>query len=551
VDLMVGKLNRLPLGTQKVLQQLACLGDNTDFTLLRIVSNASDEEIHAQLWEAARTGLILCSGDTYRFLHDRVQEAAYSLIPGDLRADAHLRIGRLIEAATPADKREERIFEIVNQLNRGVPLVTSEAERLQIAELNLVAGRRARASSAYKSALVHLAAGEALLSEEQWERHYSLRFSLALHRAECEFLTGEFLAADERLSRLRLRAIGSTDLAAVACLRMALYTTDRPDRAVEVGVEQLRTIGIEWSAHPSEEEVRAEYDALRQRVGERPIDTLVDLASTREPDLLALMEVLRAILSPALFTERKLHDLALLRMANLSLEHGHCDGSPLAFAQLSMAIGPRFGHYRDGFRFGHLGASLVERKDFARFRGKVYCVVGYHVLPWTHPIQAASAMLRRALDVAEETGDLLFVAYCQTHLVSLGLASGDRLDNLEAEAERYLQSTRRLHFGLVIDIMTTQIALIRTLRGLTPKFGCLDDGHVDELRMEQHLSGNPMLAIAACWHSIRKTQARYLAGDYRAAVDASWIAQPLLWISPSHFETAEFYFFGALSHTAS
>ena len=129
VDLMVGKLNRLPAGTQKVLQQLACLGDNTDFTLLRIVSNASDEEIHAQLWEAARTGLVFRSGDTYRFLHDRVQEAAYLLIPEDLREETHLRIGRLMAAATPPDKLEERIFEIVNQLNRGVRLVASDEER--------------------------------------------------------------------------------------------------------------------------------------------------------------------------------------------------------------------------------------------------------------------------------------------------------------------------------------------------------------------------------------------------------------------------------------
>src|SRR5216684_4280139 len=550
-DLMVGKLKRLPIETQQALQLLACLGNRAEFALLEMVSQQSSNEMHARLWEATRTGLVFRSGDAYWFLHDRVQEAAYSLIPEDLRVDAHLRIGRLIEAATPADKRDERIFEIVNQLNRGVPLVASEAERLHIAELNLVAGRRARASSAYKSALVHLAAGEALLSEEQWETHYRLRFPLALHRAECEFLTGEFLAADERLSRLRLRAIGSTDLAAVACLRIALYTTDRPDHAVEVGVEQLRTFGIEWSAHPSEEEVRAEYDALRQRVGERPIETLVDLASTRDPDLLALMEVLRVILSPALHTERKLHDLALLRMASLSLEHGYCDGSPLAFAQLSMAIGPRFGHYGDGFRFGHLGAALVEREDLARFRGKVYCVVGYHVLPWTQPIQAASAMMQRALDLAQETGDLVFVAYCQTHLISLGLASGARLDELEVEAERYLQATRQLRFSLVIDIITTQLALIRTPRGLTPKFGYLDDVHVDELRMEHHLSGNPMLVIAACWHWTRKMQARYLAGDYAAAADASSKAQPLVGIAPSHFEAAEFWFYGALSHAAS
>jgi PAS domain S-box-containing protein len=552
VDLMVGKLTRLPIGTQKLLQQLACLGDNTDFTILRVVSNALDEEIHAQLWEAARTGLILRSGDTYRFLHDRVREAAYSLIPEHLRAGAHLRIGRLIEAATPADKLEEKIFEIVNQLNRGVSLVTSEGERLQIAELNLIAARRARASTAYKSALVHLAAGEALLSEEQWQTHYDLRFPLALHRAECEFLTGEFLAADERLSRLRLRAIGSTDLAAVACRRMALYTTDRPDRAVEVGVELLRTLGIEWSAYPTEEEVRAEYGILRERVGDRPIESLADLPSTKDPNLLALMKVLLAILPPAaFFTGRKLHDLAVLRMANLSLEHGHSDGSPLAFAQLSMAIGPRFGHYGDGFRFGHLGVALVEREDLARFRAKVYCVVAYHVLPWTQPIQAASSMMQHALDLAQETGDLVFVAYCQIHLISLGLASGTRLDELEVEAEPYLQSTRQLRFRLVIDISATQLALIRTLRGLTPKFGNLDGVDVDELRMEHHLSGNPMLVIAACWHWIRKMQARYLAGDYAAAVDALSKAQPLVGIAPSQFETAEFWSYGALSHAAS
>ena len=173
-------------------------------------------------------------------------------------------------------------------------------------------------------------------------------------------------------------------------------------------------------------------------------------------------------------------------MASLSLEHGYCDGSPLAFAQSSIAIVPRFGHYGDAFRFGYLGAALVEREDLARFRGKVYNVVGYHVLPWTEPIQAASSMLRRSLVLTQETGDLLFAAFCHSHLISLGLGSGARLDELEVEAERYLQSTRQLRFSLVINIITTVLALIRTLRGLTPKFGHLDDRDFDELRMEHH-----------------------------------------------------------------
>jgi PAS domain S-box-containing protein len=548
VDLMVAKLNRLPAGTQKVLQQLACLGDNTDFTLLRIVSNASDEEIHAQLWEAARTGLVFRSGDTYRFLHDRVQEATYLLIPEDQRKETHLRIGRLIAAATPPDKLEERIFEIVNQLNRGVRLVASDEERLHIAELNLIAARRARASTAYRSALVHLEAGEALLSEEQWGSHYSLRFPLALHRAECEFLTGDFDAAEERLSNLRERAIGSTDLAAVACLRITLYTTGRPERAVKVGLEELRTFGIEWPDHPTEEDVRAEYEALRQRVGERPIEALVDLPLMSDPDLLALMQLLRAIHPPAFYTERKLQDLAMLRMSNLSLEHGYCDGSPEAFAMLSITVGPSFGHHRDGYRFGHLGVALVERKDLARFRAAVYSVVGNHVLPWTQHIQAASSMMQRALDLAQEQGDLLWTGVSQRALISFALASGARLENVEADAERYLQSSLRARLGVVIDINRMQLALIRTLRGLTPKFGYLEDSDYDESRMEQHLFSNPMLTRAACWHLIRKAQARYLAGDYRAAVDASLKAQPLL--SSTHFDLAEFVYYGALSQAA-
>src|SRR5262249_21493728 len=153
-------------------------------------SQESDEDMHGQLWEAVRAGLISRSEDSYRFLHDRVQEAAYSLIPEDLRPEAHVRIGRLLAAETPLDKQEEAIFEIVNQLNRGVHLITSLEERERVAELNLIAGKRAKASTAYASALNYLVAGATLLAGDAWERRYELIFQLELHRAECEFLTG-------------------------------------------------------------------------------------------------------------------------------------------------------------------------------------------------------------------------------------------------------------------------------------------------------------------------------------------------------------------------
>src|SRR5262249_52409801 len=156
--------------------------------------------------------------------HDRVQEAAYLLIPEASRAEAHLRIGRLLLVQTPKERREEAIFEIVSQLNRGAALITSKDEREELASLNLIAAKRAKASAAHAAALTYLTAGVALMPEDRWERQHGLAFSLEINRAECEFLTGEPTVAEERLAALAVRAAGTVEQAAVACLRIDLYT---------------------------------------------------------------------------------------------------------------------------------------------------------------------------------------------------------------------------------------------------------------------------------------------------------------------------------------
>src|SRR6185503_13550440 len=178
VELMVGKLSRLPSETQQALQRFACMGNSAEFDMLQMAFQESGEELHEDLWEAVRNGLIFRSEVSYRFLHDRVQEAAYSLIPKEQRAEAHLRIGMLLAAHTPEAKCEEAIFEIVNQLNRGAHLIGVADERERVAELNLVAGRRAKLSTVYESALKYLSAGSAMLSDETWTRNYTLMFAI-------------------------------------------------------------------------------------------------------------------------------------------------------------------------------------------------------------------------------------------------------------------------------------------------------------------------------------------------------------------------------------
>src|SRR5260221_8402226 len=192
VDLMVTKLRRLPAATQEALKQLSCLGNSVKISTLLAVHGGSEEEIHSEFWEAVRAGLVLRLGATYTFVHDRVQEAAYALIRESERAAVHLRIGRLFVSRTAPEEMEEKIFEIVNQLNRGTALIGSLEEREQVAELNVVAGKRAKTSTAYASSLQYFLAGHRLLAEESWAQRYALIFALEFQRAECEFLTVDF-----------------------------------------------------------------------------------------------------------------------------------------------------------------------------------------------------------------------------------------------------------------------------------------------------------------------------------------------------------------------
>ncbi|WFU55234.1 AAA family ATPase [Bradyrhizobium pachyrhizi] len=552
VDLMVGKLNRLSAETRNALQKLACLGDDAGFTMLRIVSQSSEEEMHGRLWEAVRAGLIFRSEESYRFLHDRVQEAAYSLIAEELRAEAHLRIGMMLAAQTPPEKLEETIFEIVNQLNRGSHLITSIEELERVAKLNLVAGRRAKASTAYASALNYLSCGAALLPGDPWERQHDLIFELELHRAECEFLTGALAEAEQRLAVLSAHSATTIERARVTCLQVDLYTTlDQGSRAIAVGLDYLRHLGIDWSPHPTEDEARREYDRIWTQLGSRTIESLIDLPLMSNEASLATLDVLTKLGPPAHYTDANVRSMVICRAVNLSLEGGNCDGSCYAYAVLGRLAGPEFGDYQAGLRLGRLGYELVEQRGLRRFQARTYLNFGYLLMFWTRHVREGCELLRRAFETANQIGDLTFAAYYYTHLNTYLLAAGNPLDNVQVEVEHGLAFARNMRFGFAIDSIAGQLGLIRTLRGLTPIFGRFDDGQFDELLLESRFGRNPDLALAAGSYWIRKLQARFFAGDYADALEASLMAQQLQPTSASFFECAEYHFYSALSRAAS
>jgi len=461
VDLMVANLRRLRHETQSALQHLACLGHTADIAMLAQLSGTSEEQVHADLWEAVRSELVERTAGSYRFVHDRIQEAAYSLIPEESRAASHLRIGRLLAAHTPPE-REEAIFEIVNQLNCATVLITSPDEREEAAELNLIAGKRAKASTAYASALNYLTAGVALLPVDSWGCRHTLMFELTLNRAECEFLTGALTEAQERLTELSHQATNTVERAMVACLHIDVWMTlDQAMRAAAVALEYLQHVGIDWPAHPTEEEARREYDRIWSHLGGRAIESVIDLPLMNDPESLATVDVLTKAMPPALCTDRKLLSLIVCRVINLSLEHGHCDASLLAYVTFGVIAGPLFGDYQAGYRFGQVGYDLVERRGLKRFQARIYLNFSNCVVGWTSHVRSCPELLRRAFDAANKNGDLTCATYCWPHLIACLFLAGDALSEVQREAEQGLAFAQKAQFGIMIDVITAQLVLIQ------------------------------------------------------------------------------------------
>ncbi|MET0280041.1 MAG: AAA family ATPase [Steroidobacteraceae bacterium] len=552
IDLMIVRLGRLPAWTLELLKQIACLGDSADVRTLAALTNTDEQQIHAALWDAVVSGLVIRAESGYSFLHDRVQEAAYALIADADRAPTHLRIARSLLGGMTPKALDDQLFEVVNQFNRSIPLIDKADEQRCVAELNLRAGLRAKTSAAYASARSYFAAGSALLEGHGWQSCRDLTFSIEMNLGECDFLVGELLSADERLTLLSARAWTHLQTATVAWWRITIYTAmDRSPLAVRIGIDYLRAIDICWSPEPTADEVHAEYSLLRHRLREQDLDILVDRPVMTDARQSASLDILMAMLPPAVYTNKQLVLLVLCRMANLSIQHGNTDASSVGYAYLGMYLGPTFNDYAGGYDFAKLGLGLVEHRGLSRFKARVYMTFGYHVLPWTKPLDEGTfPLLRQTLEAANDSADLNYVGYYWYCLVAAQLTRGLPLVEVQRSAETGLAFVTKTNFGLLVAILSAQLAFIRALRGSTREPGCLDGPGFDATNFESQLGGNPSLTIAAVMYWIRQLQIRYFSGNYEGAVSAAERAESLIRITDGHLEIADFYFYASLARAA-
>jgi predicted ATPase len=455
---------------------------------------------HAALWEAVHAGLVFRQGGTYKFLHDRIEQAAYTLIPEEHRAEVHLRIGRVLLASMTADELAEHLFEVANQFNRGAALVIDRAEKAKVATIDLRAGRKAKASAAYASACVHLAAGMALLDKRDWGSQYRLMFSLGLERAECELLIGNFDAAEQLIGELLQRGESKVDQASAYHLKVLLHIVKSENaQAVPTALTRLRLLGIDIPAHPTQAQVQAEYETLWQTLDGRPIESLLELPLMTDPEVQAAMQVIPTLRTPAYNTDFNLFCLHLCRIVNISMKYGTNSASAYAYGYCGIMLGPVFHRYKEGYRFTKLACELVEKHGFIAYQAKVQNAMGIGAV-WTQPITTALDFNRAAFRTATETGDLPTACYSMDHIIEDLLVRNDPLDAVWRESERGLDFVRKAGYRNIADIILSQQRFVASMQGRTATFSTFSDTEFDEATFEAQLTGDR--AVTICLDSV-------------------------------------------------
>ena len=550
VDFMARNLNQLPSGTQHLLPLAACVGNSFSLGMLALIAGLETGEVERGLEPALQEGLVVRgASEQYRFLHDRIQQAAHALIPEGERKAIHLRIGRLMLERLSAEEVREKLFELVSQLNTGVELLSSDEERHRLARLNAEAGWKARASSAHGSAAAYLSMAFALIPGEPWETDPELAFKVQLAQASSELVSGNFAQTRHLLEGLRSRARRRVDIAAVYGLRNEVHLiAGEIEDSVSCLLECLGLLGMPMSPHPSWEEAVAAREEVQALLAGRPIESLVELPLMTDADMKPVMNVLARLFPSAYFTDNNLLILHVCRMVSLSLRYGNTNESVIGYSSLGVLLGKFFKSYQEAYAYGMLACALVDRHDLTNERVRTLFNMEM-ICYWYRPLAVAHEYALSAFQHALQTNNYLFACYIVGHVVWNRQAMGHPLDDVYQDALARMDFMRKTGFVGVVDTTLIVLRYMQTLRGHSPTFGTLDGEGFDERALEAGLSPATMSSMV-CQYWLSKMQARFMCGAYAEAREAGDKAAAFIWSFTGIIPLLDFHLFRALTLAA-
>src|SRR5919202_1555758 len=472
VELMAGKVQKLPHSTQQALKLAACMGNQFDLQTLAIVCEKSPQQIAADLWAAVAEGLILPLSAAYnlieldvqgladeiaveyKFAHDRIQQATYSLIPEAEKQAVHWQVGQLLLVNTRPEKREQKIFDIVNQLNQGQGLIKQQTERDALAQLNLTAGKKAKASAAYQPAFNYLQVGLNLLDKACWKNQYDLTIALHVEAAEAAYLSGNIKQMEQLAEVVQNRAKTALDKVKVYRVCVLGYSSQHNlSQAIKSGLEILALLGIPLPETPTQSEIIQAIEETKSAWAGKQIEDLIDLPEMTDPEKLAAMDLLFDVIHPAYDGNPALFTLCALQMVNLSIEYGNTPLSAQGYGSYGIVLCGVVLDIDSGYQFGQLALKRLERSSSKKIKAAAFFLIYSFSILWKEHIRATLKPLLTGYQSGLETGDLLLAAFnvyaYSFHLYWLGKP----LPEVEREMAKYSNAIDRINQNLVLSYL--------------------------------------------------------------------------------------------------
>ncbi|HYW18818.1 MAG TPA: AAA family ATPase [Nodularia sp. (in: cyanobacteria)] len=589
VELVASRLEKLPIVTQEVLKLAACVGDSFSLDVLSIIHEKSPCLTAHDLYSALQAGLILPLSEAYRiplvfnqaeavnlnfdssrvgykFLHDRVQQAAYSLIPESQKKLTHFKIGQLLLQNISQEEVETNIFDIVNQLNIGISYLVEQDEKTELARLNLIAGCKAKASTAYEAALKYLETGIELLSKDAWQTEYKLTINLYNGVAEVAYLSGNFEQMQQWAEVVLQKARTLLDKVKVYEVKIiANIVQSKQLEAIQTALSILQLLGISFPNQPTSADIQQAMDGIvtdleGKAMGVRvacPQDSapplaiadLINLPLMTDPNKIAAMKILMGVLPAAFQTAPAMMPMIACKMVNLSLKYGNTSVSAYGYSLYGLILCGVQGEIDSGYDFGKLAFSLVSQFNATELKAKILTVISAHVLHWKEHIRETFLTSKTGYACGLETGDLEYAGYCGYIYPCHSFWLGKEIGGLEQELIAYCDSLKKIKQQVALTWNQIYLQTVINLKTNPENVSCLlGEAYNEQSMLPIHQQFNDLYTINHLF--VNKLMLSYLFGEYSQAGENAVMAEKSLGGVTGLFVVPLFYFYDSLAQLA-
>lgn len=563
VELMAGKIRKLPLPTQEILKIAASVGSRFDLKTLAIINEQSLVNTAYDLWEGLLAGLVIPNDDAYKFLrasdkdtaiayhflHDRVQQAAYALIDESQLESLHLKIGRLLLENTPNERLDEKLFDITSQLNAGRRLIQAPQEKLTLTRLNLAAGKKAKSSAAYEGAVGFLRLAAELLPADCWDRLYEFTLEVFRELAECEYLATHFEKANESFEAVYKNAKSILDKMPIYHIQIRQKASEqKPDDAFHLGFDILTQLGLVMPAPDNAAAIEAAFlDQLteyKRLLGERKIADLYDLPEMSNGNMIEAIRLISNLGDIAIAMKGEMLPLMSIMGTNLSLKYGNLDVSAISYVMMGVINNLAFKDYTVGYELGRLAVKLSQKKFKSNLvYGKVAAFYGWNIHHWLHHVKNDLAIAKEGFEIAMSNSDMVYASYYLAMSLQPSFYIGSDLEKVEKYGANCLSFASKYRLGFLNSFtMPTYMAVV-ALQGKTNAPGSFNSDSFNENEYAQ-INASHNQPMAYYW--LRKIQVHYIFGEYHKCYEILPALEALCANLVQHIAFAEFHFINAL-----